>query len=106
MVSDFKKNLIKGVKSPRQNKFFLTDLLHLFTPFTRLFALTIQSPMSKLFRFSESLKKSNGKKGLQFFFCSLANFVLLAGFFWFLCYYQHWSRDALSPVCRIFLGLL
>ena len=26
---------------------------------------------------------------------------LLAGFFWYWCYYVHWSRDALSPACRI-----
>ena len=33
-----------------------------------------------------------------------ANFALLAGFFWYRCYYQHRSRDALSPVCGIFYG--
>ena len=32
------------------------------TPFTSLFAHTSQSQMSKLFRFSKSLGKSNGKK--------------------------------------------
>ena len=31
------------------------------------------------------------------------NFALLAGFFWYQCYYPHLSRDALSPVCRIFI---
>ena len=45
--------LIGGVKS---------DFFHLFTPFKRFFAPTSQSPMSKLFRFSESFGKSNGKK--------------------------------------------
>ena len=35
-----------------------------------------------------------------FFF--LTNFALLAGFFWYWCYYPHRSRGALSPVCRIF----
>ena len=35
------------------------------TPFTGLFAPTSRSPMSKLFRFSESLWKSNGKKWSQ-----------------------------------------
>ena len=29
---------------------------------------------------------------------------LLAGFFWYQCYYLHRSRAALSPVCRIFLS--
>ena len=38
-------------------------------------------------------------------FCILANFALLAGFFWYWCYYPHRSRDALSPVCEIFLML-
>ena len=32
-----------------------------------------------------------------------ANFALLVGFFWYWCYYPHRSRDALSPVCGIFL---
>ena len=109
--------LMKGVKSPRQNKFFTDVFLHLFTPFKRLFAPTSWSPMSKLFRFSKSLGKTNVKKWSQiwklllikvvksprkkkFFF--LANFALLAGFFWYRCYYPHRSRDSLSPVCGIF----
>ena len=28
------------------------------------------------------------------------------GFFWYLCFYPHWSRDSLSPVCGIFFVLL
>ena len=56
--------LIKGVESPQQKKNF-TDFLHLFTPFKPLFAPTFWSPMSKKFWFSESLWKSNGKKGSQ-----------------------------------------
>ena len=28
---------------------------------------------------------------------------LLAGFFWYQCYYLHWLRDNLSSVCRIFI---
>ena len=31
-----------------------------------------------------------------------ANLALLAGFFWYRCYYLHRSRDALSPICGIF----
>ena len=56
--------LIKGVKSPRRKK-VLTNFFHLFTPFKRIFAPTSQSPMPKLFRFSESLGKRNGKKWSQ-----------------------------------------
>ena len=37
----------------------------LFTVFTGLFAPTSRSPMSKLFRYLESLEKSNGKKWSQ-----------------------------------------
>ena len=33
--------------------------------------------------------------------CLSANFALLSDFFWYWCYYPHWSRDSLSPVCRI-----
>ena len=32
-----------------------------------------------------------------------ADFALLEGYFWYRCYYPHRSRDALSPVCGIFL---
>ena len=37
---------------------------------------------------------------LIFFFTE--NFALLAGLFWYRCYYPHRWRDALSPVCEIF----
>ena len=77
----------------------------------------LRSPMSKFFRFSESLGKTNRKKWSQIWiFCAhkgwkitakkifrlSTNFVLLAGFFWYWCYYPHWSGDALSPECGIF----
>ena len=29
----------------------------------------------------------------------LEKFALLAGFLWYRCYYPHWSRDSLSPIC-------
>ena len=29
--------------------------------------------------------------------------LLLAGFFWYRCYYPNWLRDYLSPVCGIFI---
>ena len=78
---------------------------------------TSQSPMSI---FSESLGKSNKKKWPQIWKLLLmkgkhrrakkaffsVNFASLAGFFWYLCYYPHQSRDSLSPVCRIFLDKL
>ena len=38
---------------------------HFSTLFNGLFAPTFRSPMSKLFRFSESFGKSNGRKGSQ-----------------------------------------
>ena len=53
--------LIKGVKLPQQKKFF-TDFFYLVNPFKRLFAPTSEGPMSKLFRFLESLGKSNRRK--------------------------------------------
>ena len=43
-------------------------------------------------------KKSPRKKKVRF----STNFALLAGFFWYRCYYLHLSRDSLSPVCGIF----
>ena len=77
--------------------------------------------MSKLFRFSESLEKSNGKKWSQISklllikgeksprkkkVSFLVNFALLAGFFWYRCYYPHRLRDSVSPVCGIFIKVL
>ena len=55
---------IKGAKSPLQKK-FLRIFFHLFTLFKRLFAPISWSPMSKLFRFSESLQKSKWNKWPQ-----------------------------------------
>ena len=43
-------------------KIFLKDFFYLFTPIKPLFVPTSQNPMPKLFRFSESLAKTNGKK--------------------------------------------
>ena len=69
--------LIKGVKSPRKKKFvfranfallswiFLVSVF--LTPFNGLCAPTSGSPMSKLFLFSESFWKSNGKKWSQIY---------------------------------------
>ena len=34
------------------------------------------------------------------------NFAFLAGFSQYRCYYPHWSRGALPPVCGIFYGKL
>ena len=123
VVSDLKTFAHKGCKIDAVKKVFY-DFFHLFTPFKHLFAPTSQSPMSKLFRFLESLRekwlkevvsdlKTFACKGYKiaapkqffffFFFLLSANFALLAGFFWYQCYYSHRSRDALSPVCGIFL---
>ena len=76
--------LIKGVISPRRKKVF-TDFfsLHLFTFFKRLSAPTSQSPMSKLYRFGESLGKSNGKKWSQIWNLLLIKGVKLPRIFFF-----------------------
>ena len=114
-------------------------------PFNGLFAPISWSRMSNIFRDSESLGKSNGKKWSQIwtfllfenclkllrkkkFFSSL--FSVFFGFRsfltvflpplpevgypifleiqnpWHWCYYLHRSRDALSPLCGIFLHYL
>ena len=94
---------------------------HFEVPFKHLSAPTSPSPMSKLFRFSESLGKNNGMKWSKIWklllikgvksprkkkmFFSSANFALLSGIFWYWCYYPHWSRDSLFPVCDIFFHL-
>ena len=118
-------------------------------PFERLFAPTSLCRMSKIFRDSEALGKSNGKKwshisklslikgvksprkcrldysliihSIVHFLAFLFTFFksifgsggyttriwsLLAGFFWYLCYYPQRLRDALSPVCGIFFLLI
>ena len=88
-------------------------------PFNVLFAPTSRNRMSNIFRDSESLGKSNGKKwsnirtfsfgsGLKtprkkkFFFLLILPWSILL---WHRCYYPHQSRDALSPVCGIFFLL-
>ena len=97
--------LIKGVKLLRKKKFVFGRILPYWagffcyrffslTPFNGLFAPTSWSPRSKLFRFSESLGKSNGKKWSQILKlliikgvklphkknCYWANFALANGF--------------------------
>ena len=121
MVSDLKTFAHKESKLAAAKKVFYRFFLHLFTPFKRLSAPTSQSPMSKLFRFLESLGKSNGKKWSQIWklllikgvklprikeFVFSANFALLAVFFWYRCYCPHWSSDSLSPVCGIFCSII
>ena len=66
--------LIKGVKLPRQKK-FLTDFFNLLTLFKCLFVPIFRSSMSKLFRFSESLGKTNVKKWSQIWKLLLINGV-------------------------------
>ena len=98
--------------------FFLRIVFfHLFIPSKRLFAPISKSQMFKRFRFSESLAKSdrksfsqiwkllliNGRKiTRQRFLYFLDEFCLTSRIFWYQCYFPHWSRDALSPVCEIF----
>ena len=81
------------------------------------FAPTFCSRMSKNFRASESLVKSNGKKHSEIGKLLLINGVksphkkrfvfgqilpYWAGFVGYRCYYPYRSRDSLSPVCEIF----
>ena len=107
------------LKSPRKKKFFFYTffgLLRFSIFFNGHFAPTSRSRMSNIFRDTESLGKSNGKKWSNiwtflfgsgqksprkkkfFFLLILPWFTLL----WHRCYYPHRSRDALSPVCGIF----
>ena len=50
--------------------------------------------------------KQGIKIGAQITGFFLANFKLLAGFFWYWFYYSHRSRDFLSPLCRTLLYIL
>ena len=50
---------------------------------------------------SYRVKSCRAKKDFLFFFF-FVSFALPAGFFWYRCYYPHWSRDSLSSVCGIF----
>ena len=112
----FKKTFAhKGSKK----RFFLLICFHLFTLFKHLFAPTSKSPMSKLFRYWDSLGKSNGQKWSQIVKLFLINgvklppkksyffgeFCLTSRIFWYQCYYRHQLSDALSPVCGIFCYL-
>ena len=96
MVSDLKAFAHKGCKIAAEKKSFFIDFFYLFTLFKRLFAAASWNPMSKHFRFSESLEKSNEKKWSQIWklllikgvksprkkkLVFLANFALLAVFF-------------------------
>ena len=75
VVSDLKTFTNKRCKIAARKKncfcanFALLSMIFLvsvfLTPFNNLFAPTSRSPMSKLFRVSESLGKSNGKKWSQ-----------------------------------------
>ena len=117
MVSDLAMLAHKGCKIAAAKKVFYS-FFHLFALFKPLFAPISQSSIYKLFRFSESLGKSNAKKCSQNTKfsqkgckiaaqkkCFLANFALLAGFFWYWCYYPLRSSDALFPVCGIFFQM-
>ena len=57
VVSDLKTFAHKRCKIAASKKFF-TEFIHLFTPFERLFAITFQSPMSKLL----DLRNPRGKQ--------------------------------------------
>ena len=106
------------LKSPRN--FFSFFFLTFFTfdvPFNGLFALTSRNRMFNIFRDFESSRKSNGKKwsniwtflfgsGLKLPRKNKCFFLLIlpwSTLLWHWCYYPHRSRDALSPVCGIFI---
>ena len=100
------------MQNHRGKKFYYGFIFfHLFTTFKRLFALTSQIPMFKLFRFSESLKKTNCKKWSQIWkllflkgenHCTkkivFGEFFLLSRIFLVLVLLFALVGDALSPV--------
>ena len=117
MVSDMNIFVWKLSKIAAQFFFFSRTFFTFEVPFNGLFAPTSQSRMSNIFIDLEFLGENNGKKwsniwrylfesGLKsprkFFF---ADFALVHGstLLWHRCYYPHRLRDALSPVCGIFL---
>ena len=55
----------QGCKIAAVKKFLRIFSYNLFSPFKHLFTPTSQGPISKLFRFSKLLEKSNGKKWFQ-----------------------------------------
>ena len=101
--------LIKGANLPRQKKQFLTDFfICIFAPISK-----VQCP--NFLDFWNSLRKVMEISGLRFWKLLLIKGVkslrkkkkyfgkfCLAWFFWYMCYYPHRPRDALSPVCVIF----
>ena len=104
------------LKSQRKKKFFFSHFFTFEVPFNGHFAPISRNRMYNIFRDSESLGKSNGNKwpniwtflfgsGLtlprkkKYFFLLILPWSTLL---WHRCYYPHRSRDALSPVCRIF----
>ena len=75
----------KGCKiAAPKTVFFFYRFFKLFTLFRRLFAPTSQRPMSKLFKFLESLEKCNKKRWSQIWKLLLINGVKFASYFFFL----------------------
>ena len=120
MVSHLQTLARKGSKIAGAKKYLVWIFsLHWFTPFKRLFAPTSRSPMSKFFFNFGILGGKYGKKWGQIwklvlikvvklphnFFCFSANFVFLAGFFWYWSYYLHRTRDSLSPIFGLFFDV-
>ena len=91
MVSHLKTFTNKGCKSLRRKKFLFVQILQGSGGY--------KIRIRRLY-FPTRLRKQNQKNNQKVSFS--ANFALLAGFFWYLCYYPHRSRYALSPVCVIF----
>ena len=110
--------LMKSEKWPRQKSFY-RFFFHLFTQFKLLFPPLPKVQCPNFLDFQTRWGKEMKRSGLRFENfcykgCKIAaptpkknlsfsvNFALIAGFFWYRCYYPHSSRDALSPVCGIF----
>ena len=104
----FVSKLPKIAAQKKKKIFTFFGLLRFSVFFNCLFDPTSRSRMSNIFRDSESLGKSNGKKWSNiwtFLFGSGLKSPLIlpwSTLLWHRCYYPHRSRDALSPVCGIF----
>ena len=116
MVLHFKTFINKGCKIAAQKKFIFGRILQgsggYSTGIRRLYNKDQEVyKKDQEVMFSDTIIEHSRKlliiKGVKLplqkkSFFSL-NFALLAGFFWYQCYYAHRSRDTLSPVCRIYI---
>ena len=90
MVSHLKTFLINGVKSSREFFLFLGE-------FWKDQEVIQQGSEGYITRIRRLYNK--GQEVIQ-----QSSRGFLAGFFWYQCYYLHQSRNALSPICWIFVS--